>query len=542
MVAERVEAWWAAPALVALGAVLVYFNSLPNGFTYDDVPIIVDNPAVHDLTGFLRVWLTPYWPGPDALARGLYRPLTTFIFAVQWSLGGGSPLPFHVLNLFFHAAASVLVYELLKELVGWKGAFGAALIFAVHPVHVEAVANGVGQAELISTCLLLFAAVVYVRRRGSGEMTGGQMAQISAFFLAGLLAKENAIVLPGLLLALDAAKGRLRCAGYVASVGKIAVLLVGVASVYLALRFLVLGGTFSGNAGSENSFLLDPAGRLLTALSVWPEYLRLLVYPFRLSAMYDPGTIPPAEVLTGAGVVGGLLLLATVAAIGLRWAWPAVGLGSAWFLVTILPVSNLIVPVGIVLAERTLYLPSVAVAIWAGYGLRWVSSRVTTSPTIRPILVGSLAIVLLSFGLRVVLRNPVWANNDVLFETTLRDHPENFRAHWFAALIRVEMGDSIGSQQYWSRAFEIYQGNSLFLTAYANFLLARGNLEEAEEMASRALVLRPDFASGHFVRGRIEMARGRPSSALSHVEALRELGFVGMARQLQDSLRVFPAR
>ena len=71
--------------------------------------------------------------------------------------------------------------------------------------------------------------------------------------------------------------------------------------------------------------------------------------------------------------------------------------------------------------------------------LRRVFSRATTSPTIRPILVGTLTIILLSFSLRVVLRNPVWASNDVLFETTLRDHPENFRAHWFSALRRVEM-------------------------------------------------------------------------------------------------------
>ena len=101
---------WLPPTLVALGAILVYLTSLANGFAYDDVSVVLENPAVHDLTNSLRIWFTPYWPGAAARPAGLYRPLTIFLFAVQWSVGGGAPLNFHLLNVLLHAHASVLDY------------------------------------------------------------------------------------------------------------------------------------------------------------------------------------------------------------------------------------------------------------------------------------------------------------------------------------------------------------------------------------------------------------------------------------------------
>ena len=112
---------------MALAAILVYLNSLANGFAFDDLGIIVDNPTVHELGNLLRIWGTPYWPGAEALDRGLYRPLTVFLFAIQWAVGQGSPFPFHVLNVLLHALASLLVFRLLDRLVGWKGALPAAL-------------------------------------------------------------------------------------------------------------------------------------------------------------------------------------------------------------------------------------------------------------------------------------------------------------------------------------------------------------------------------------------------------------------------------
>jgi hypothetical protein len=217
-------------------------------------------------------------------------------------------------------------------------------------------------------------------------------------------------------------------------------------------------------------------------------------------------------------------------------AWPAVGLGSAWFLATILPVSNLLVPIGTVLAERTLYLPSVAASIWGAYAFRWAWWRARERTGVRQLLVGALALLILLAGSRAFLRNPVWANNEVLFETTLRDHPENFRAQWSRAQQLVREGDSLASVSHWRRALEIYSGNPTFLTSYAHFLLGRGALEEASEMADRAMTLRSSSPNGLFVRGLIDIAQGHSEAAKGRVNALEDLGFATIAEQLQDSL------
>lgn len=536
------RAWWLPPLAVAIAGVLVYLNSLANGFAHDDVGIIVENQVVHNLSKPFQIWLTPYWPGPDARTFGLYRPLTVFLFAIQWSLGEGAPLIFHVSNVLLHAFASALVYRLLLAIVGWKGGVAGGLLFAVHPVHVEAVANVVGQGELLSACFVLAAAVVYSNRNSQGELSPGWQLLLPSFYLMGMLAKEHAIVLPLLLLALDLGQRRWRVSGYLSQALGMAVSLFAVASVYLVLRWIVLGGGISGDAAADLRVLQDPVPRLLTALSVWPEYLRLMVFPFHLSAMYDPETLTMLDRVNPSVVAGGVLLLFLAVTALLVPVRPAIGLGSAWLLVTILPVSNLLVPIGTLLAERTLYLPSVAMSLWTGFLFRWAFVESTRIRWIPQTVTVTLGFVLLAFSARVVLRNPVWDSNETLFEQTLRDHPENFRAQWFRAQKLDATGDPAASLAHWNRALEIYDGSSVFLTAYAEFLYRRGKLADAQQMIGKALEVRPDSPNALFIQGLIEIAGGQFSQARERIRALETLGLSAMARQLEDSLTAAPDR
>ncbi|HSM03643.1 MAG TPA: hypothetical protein VK858_03440, partial [Longimicrobiales bacterium] len=357
---------WIDLLLVVAAAVLVYLNALPNGFTLDDRPIIVDNGTVHDLSNQVRIWLTPYWPGLVGLEAGLYRPLTIFAFAVQWALGGGDPLLFHGVSVLLHAGCSALVYALLRLWVGRFPALAGAGVFAVHPVHVEAVANVVGQAELLAALFVLAAVLLHATRPPEGPVSLGRTGLIVACYGLAMLAKEHAVVLPALLVAVDVARGRARDVGaYLRGTAGTGVVLISAAAVYLTLRWAVLGG-LSGEAPAHLGFLQDPGTRIPTALALWPEYLRLLVAPRTLSFTYDPGVLPPATGFGAASAAGLLVLGVVLALVASRRAWPAAGLGAAWFLIGVLPVSNLLLPIGTVLAERTLYLPSVALALWVG--------------------------------------------------------------------------------------------------------------------------------------------------------------------------------
>src|SRR5438874_1488752 len=164
----------------------------------DDLYIIAWNPLVHSLQGAWRAFGAPYWP-PD-LGGQMYRPLPLATFAVDWTLTHGHPVWFHATNLLWHAGVALIVTAVAfgspsPEGRGGQGvrtALAAGLIFAVHPVHVEAVANVVGLGELmaaVGVCLAVYAALV----RQSVWWSG-------AALLLGLLSKENAVVAPALIV------------------------------------------------------------------------------------------------------------------------------------------------------------------------------------------------------------------------------------------------------------------------------------------------------------------------------------------------------
>jgi Tfp pilus assembly protein PilF len=145
--------------------------------------------------------------------------------------------------------------------------------------------------------------------------------------------------------------------------------------------------------------------------------------------------------------------------------------------------------------------------------------------------------VVLAYGTRTVVRNPVWSDNETLFDTTLRDHPENFRAHWFRALRLDREGDPAGSRRSWERAMEIYPGDVAFLTDYALFLLSAGETGRAAAIVDMALELRPEGVSSIYVKGLTDVARGRSDDALEQASRLRTLGFRAIAEELEDSVR-----
>src|SRR5712691_13086346 len=174
---------------VAVCALVPYVPALWNGFAMDDLYIIAWNPLVHSLQGAWRAFGAPYWP-PD-LGGQMYRPLPLATFAVDWTIAHGHPAWFHAMNLLWHAGVAVLVAALTRRWADWTAALAAGLVFAVHPVHVEAVANVVGLGELMAAagvCLAVYAALV----RQDVLLSG-------AALVLGLLSKENAVVAPALI-------------------------------------------------------------------------------------------------------------------------------------------------------------------------------------------------------------------------------------------------------------------------------------------------------------------------------------------------------
>ncbi len=533
---------------VVLAAILVYANSLWNGFAYDDDWIIMRNTRVHQLSDLSLIWGTPYWPTFGA-ELGLYRPLAIFAYALEWAAGDGAPWVFHVVNVVLHAVVTGLVFVLLAALVTTSAAAVGALIFAVHPLHTEVVANSVGQAELIAAALVLGACVVYVRRPAGTTLSWPRLLVITAFYFIALLAKEAAITLPALLVLLDVAQRRLilnRAAlrEYVARTWLLMFVLASAAVLYLSIRVDVLGSVSGVDAAPGLPFLREDQ-RVLTALRTWPEYVRLLFFPKDLSNNYAPGVLLPVETLTPMAALGAGLLIATIALALLAPRHPEAGVPAAWFFITVLTVSNLLFPIGVVLAERTLYTPSVAVAALAAYV--WQDLQARWTPQRRRAAYAGLTIIVGLMSYRTVSRNPEWKSTLAILNAMVRDYPESYHTAWLLADQYWRRGDINQAAFYYEAAMRLWPRDSQLLGEFANFNIGRQNWKRAIELLEQSRTMHRWVPRTHEMLAFTYVNAGRYDDAMQAAQEAIRLGgfrvvmFAVMARVYEERGRMAEA-
>jgi hypothetical protein len=512
----------AAPAVVLL-AFLASAASLTNGFAYDDVHLIVRDARVHSLAGWWEAFGRPYWPAE--FGAGLYRPLTSLGFAALWAAGDGRPLPFHLANVALYAACAVAVLRVARlVLPGWP-AVVAALLFAVHPVHVEAVANAVGLAELLAALPMLVAVEVYLWARRGGRMSRRAVAVVAALYAAACLAKEHGVLLPALLAAAEATvvadgrpwRARLR------SVAPLFALLALLGGGYVLLWRAVPGVTMAAaSVAVLNRY--PPATRVLTALTLPPEWARLLLWPARLSADYSPPAVGIVESVT-ASVVAGLAVLAAGAAALVR-SWrraPVLAFGIAWAAISLFLVSNLVLPAGVLLAERTLFMASagvaLAVAAVAGRALA-VAPR-----TARVAAAAAFALVVAAGAARSATRQRVWRDDETLFARTVEDAPFSYRAHWMRAIHLFETGRPGAGEREARIALRLHDGDPALAADLAARYKLAGRCDAAVPLFQSAVALDP----------------ARMTTRLLLVECLFAVGLFSEARDAaRVGLRIWP--
>jgi hypothetical protein len=497
-----------APSAAIAGlALLASASGLGNGFAYDDIPIIVENDRVHQLAHLWRLFGESYWP--PALNNALYRPLTMTMFSVEWAIGRGAALPFHVVNVVLYALVSVAVYVLARRMLPVGAAWVAAALFAVHPVHVEVVGNVVGQSELLAALAVVAAAALYIGWRRSGDaLTTRQLLAIAGLYLVGLLAKEHAITLLGLLVAAEVTvvEDRRPARERVRALRPVYLALVAVAVGFVYARMRVLGA-FVGDSPIVPLQGVTWGTRWWTFLGVVPEWVRLLVWPAHLAAAYGP---PENPVYTGFDLIllPGMVLLAALVALGLavRTRAPVVAFGLAWAAIVLLPVSNLVVPSGVLLAERTLFLPSVGIVLAIGgiaplleeMRVRQVASELGLGSLGQITAGGSAWVVVLAVVLgagvwRSAERQGVWKDGWSFFSAGAADAPGSYFAHHaYAGWLFVNNQVAAGEREE-IMAMKLYGDDPRVFAALANEYYKVGQCQRAEPLLTRALALNKWF-------------------------------------------------
>ncbi len=424
---------------------------LRNDFSYDDISIIQNDPRVHALLAWPRFFTSTYWPSP--WPADLYRPLSTTLFAIENAIGAGTPLLFRLVSCVLYAAVCVVAWRLVRRVLPPAIAFGMALLFAAHPVHVEAVALAVNQSELIVALLCVLATVRYLDARRSAGLSPRDWIIIAASYAAASLFKETGLVLPGLLIAAELCFIQSSPTERVRALWRGYSVLATIAALMLVARWLVIPGGGSGTFTAEALAGLGAGRRALTMLTVIPEWLRLLAWPARLQIDYSPNVIVASKHFGAREMLGAFILCgAATVAWASRRAAPAITFGIAWCAVSLVPVSNVLVPTGIVLAERTLFLPSIGFLIAIGGALAWCASELPDAKLATPAL-RAACFALVAAGLwRSTTREQDFKNNWVLWYHTALAAPRSYRAQHAFGWILFQVGQPDSAVAAYRRA------------------------------------------------------------------------------------------
>ncbi len=526
---------------VALLVAVAFGRALHQGFSpIDDAFLIVRNLGVHGVTREnLRHIFTTFDPE-------LYIPLTLFTFQLDYMLGSLNPTVFHFTNLFLHTLNALLVGWFLLLLTGQRtGALIAGLLFAVHPLHTEAVVWIAGRKDLLSTFFFLLSLIFYLRRE-----TRASYAWSLCFFLCALLSKAMAVTLPLVLVLIDVLHRK------------------------QPLRWRVLADKLPFIALSVFFMFIATAGkeRVIGSATVWETilmagrstvfYVEKLLVPFPLAAFYThrgPVTLfDPRFALPWVFLIVVALIVVILAVRGTRPLIPSLSFGVLFFVSTLAP-TFLNFRKGaetFVAVDRYAYLPSVGllllaiVAIAAGYEYFTVRRA-----TMRSVGYCFVVIIGMLFTILSIRQTRLWDTPETLYRNALVVQPESLGArislvkllrergelqvefallkeglrygddshmHLAAGMIYARTGQTAEAAAEFLKAEEMDPGNPDSSFSLGSLAEQLGNVLEAKHRYERAVELDPSYVIARVKLGRLYEKESRMANAESQFrEALR---------------------
>jgi hypothetical protein len=529
----------AAPAsrsllLLALLAIAVYANALRADFTFDDEPDIVGNPVVTGPFDPVGILAAPLHPGD------LYRPVTVLSYALNHHLTPGDPLAFHAVNLALHAAVTVLVFLLARALfASARIAVIAAALFAVHPVHTEAVTNLVGRAELLAALfgLLSLLSAVHIDAEGARIRSALAHACSVLCFSFALLSKESALtVLPLIVLLRVTVRhdGLLR-GGWREVRSLDWAPYAFCAAVILLLRWYVVSPRTVNALDNVLAFVPWPV-RLRSAVAILWDYFGILNVPLVLGADYSYAQVPPVGTWLNGRFLAGAALLLAAAVVAVRNRRPAVTFVVVFPFVALSVTANILFPIGTVKADRLLYLPSVGWVLLVAYAFDRLLEIKRYHQVAHVVLAGVVA----AYAARAWTRNWDWKDNPTLYRSLVLSAPNSAKARYDYGLSLRRAGQDTAAAVQFQRALEIFPyaggaGSPLELGVLAE---ERGDTGAALGWYHKALELEPGFdkANNNLCRLLLILDRFKESERACREGLRHKPADVNMMKGLAESL------
>jgi len=402
---------WLAALIAGLLATVVAAPSIRNGFVADDQWVVANRQVLEHPPSVAAVLTEPYWPA--SFGGVMWRPAVLSSFALDYRVSS-SPHWFHAINVLWAALTTALFALLACELAGPVVGLVTGLFFAVHPVHVEVVANVVGRAEMMAAAGYAAALLCAVR----AERKPAYLAGVAAGAAFAMTSKEIAVTLPAaVLLVLWARRADLQLAWRAVVAATVPIVAYFIIQGLVGIRTFYAGGLA---VGLEHVGFF-PRAWAMVRLSL--DWWRLFLFPADLSADYSPGERTVSTGLTIWHLLGLLIWIgAGVLAWRTRRTIPGIAIGLAWIVITISPVANIVFPTEFLIAERTLYLASFGIVLALACAVSAIRS-----PRLR---ISVVAALVAAGAARSIARIPAWHDDEMHYQALKREAPRSYRTLW----------------------------------------------------------------------------------------------------------------
>lgn len=516
-------------------ALLVYGNTLKNGFVYDDHFQVEQNPYVHSFHYVGRILTTTVWSFQGAEGKtNYYRPLMTLGFLACNKVFQAFPFGFHLVNVLLNCVVVWLVFLMCSLLLQDDVvALGAAAIFALHPIHTEVVAwvAAVTELEVAIFCLASFIFFLRLDSVPAQKKTATGILMCGCFALA-LLSKEQALTLAALATVYE----HFYRADRATTNWKIKLSRYGgfwaIAAAYLAFRATVLGGLAPVHQHIDVTW---PEALLSAFALVW-QYVTKLFWPHPLLAFY---VFHKSTTVSDPRVLAGIAVLA--AAVGLFLClWKrarSYSFAVIWIALTIAPVLNARWMATNVFTERYLYLPSVGFCVLLAGGFVFLFRKFVPLPALRRGLVAAAAVVCVLGASQIIARNRDWRDDYTFLSRTLQAAPDASYMRSDFGVLEWNRHEVDAAERQWRLAIAEKPDNAIAISNLGMAMLERKRYQEAESLLLQAIAMRPRFAEPHVHLAEVYVAQG--DRARAETELQRALEIYPLSTQVRNALGKF---
>ncbi|PVD28691.1 hypothetical protein C0Q70_11285 [Pomacea canaliculata] len=553
--------------ILVVTTLAIYHNALDCGFVFDDMSAIVENQDLRPKTPITDLFWNDFWGTPmhKEKSHKSYRPLCVLTFRFNYMLSELEPMTYHLVNVVLHAIVCILFMKVCNMFVKESTSFLAAMLFAVHPVHTEAVTGVVGRAECLSSIFFLAAFLMYSKCTGYRSPIAWRPLIMTVILVTvAVICKEQGITVIGvccvyevfvaqratmselLWMLTSVIQGKPKLAGWLQTSIMRAGFLVFSTLFLLFARIKVMGAQLPVFTKFDNPASVSPSpARQLTLNYLLPVNAWLLLNPSGLCCDWTMGTIP---IITSLVDMRNLATLAFYLVLGSFTVYAlfeqtrrsrAIIMSLSFLVLPFIPASNLFFPVGFVVAERILYTPSLGFCLLVALGFHII---IENRKCLRGLMYLLMTLLLLCHSAKTFVRNYDWMSEYSLFRSALKVNQDNAKL-WNNvghALEKVEkyqealdyfekaasvQPDDIGAHINVGRTYNNLNLSRSYtarvapnhLNAYLNLanLVSKDphRLEEARNLLQQAISMRTDFIEAYINLGDIFVKLGRIADA-----------------------------